>query len=84
MLRRAFHEDKLLTALAVATILLIVAGAGLGIWGMIQQDREQDACRDSGGYVERYNYRTIYVRQSCGSNCSYLMPIEVSDWRCAK
>lgn len=60
--------------IGILVILIILA------W---KEHSEQEECRDRGGYVERYNFRTIYVPQSCGSNCTIMVPQEVSDWRCS-
>lgn len=53
------------------SLLVVVSAAAVDC-------KSQRRCRDEGGEVERYNYRTVWV--SCGDFCT--MPQEISDWRC--
>ena len=62
-------------------------GAGLvfiviAIAYSVQSCQAENNCREAGGTVERYNFRTIWAMQSCGSGCTYMQPIQTSDWRC--
>lgn len=61
--------------LAAIVVILVVVFS-------IRDCSRQEKCADDGGRVERYNYRTIYVAQSCGSGCTIMVPQTVSDWRC--
>lgn len=65
-------------------ILFPVAVAGLlaTIAVCVDDCNEQERCEQRGGNVEHYNFRTILVATSCGSNCVMMIPEEVSDWRC--
>lgn len=63
---------------AVITIVALIVCAIVGVVDC----RQQRDCEARGGRVERYNYRTIYVTQSCGKGCTMLVPHQVSDWRC--
>lgn len=65
-------------AIGGASIIVVAALILLGV----RDCNKQNECETNGGRVERYNYRTIFVTHSCGSNCFFTTPVEVSDWRC--
>jgi hypothetical protein len=64
------------------TITLIVVFTAIAFLLAWKEHSKQEECRDRGGYVERFNYRTIFIAESCGSGCTVMVPHQVSDWRC--
>lgn len=74
------RDLKLIYAGLALCVLIICFGCCMSI----RQSQAQERCVEEGGHVERYNYRTVFIQHSCGSNCFYLMPVEMHDWRCVK
>lgn len=62
--------------------LSFVGLVGFMIVVVVRACSERSRCVSSGGRVEHYNFRTILMPTSCGDNCTFLMPVETSDWRC--
>lgn len=72
-------SDRAFSALLWSGAVLLVV---LALVFTIVDCSEQRECRDNGGRVEHYNYRTVMMPMSCGSNCTMIVPVETSDWRC--
>jgi hypothetical protein len=69
-------------AMAAAVTALIAIAFLVAIVLMVRDCSRQEDCTDKGGRIERYNHRTMWVAQSCGKNCTVMVPHQVSDWRC--
>ena len=62
------------TAILGLLVLCILAG--------IRDCRWERHCEAGGGHVEKYDCSTTYVPMSCGSNCTYLSPVENCSYKC--